>query len=100
MAFRGEHADPGALALEERVGGHRGAVHDEIGGGEESPGVRAQLAREEPDAVHHADGGILGRGRGLGDGHSPFAIHGHEIREGAADIHRDPKRSQRSGRNP
>ena len=44
---------------------------------------------EEPDAVHHADGGILGGGGGLRDGYAPLAIHGHEIGEGAADIHAD-----------
>ncbi len=59
VAFRGEHADLGALALEERVGRHGRPVDDEIGGRQQCAGIHAELGRQEPEAVHHTDRRVL-----------------------------------------
>jgi len=83
-ALRGDQADAGALALEDRVGGHGGAVHDvaELG--------RAD-ARRLADLGHadeHALGGVARRRRGLDPVLGPvLVIDEEEVGEGATDVH-------------
>ena len=87
-----------ALALEQRVGGHGGAVHDELGVGEQAGQVGAELDGQQREAVHHADGRIGGRGGRLGEAHAPVVVHGDQIGERAADVDADAAHVRPSAR--
>jgi hypothetical protein len=87
VARGGQHADLRALALEQRVGGHRGAVHDEPGVGQEPRQVGAKLGGQQGETVHHADGRVGGGGGGLGQAHAPGVVDDDQVGEGAADVH-------------
>jgi hypothetical protein len=78
----GDERDARAFALEQCVGGHRGAMNEQRAAGDV---VRGH------DALQTFDGGacgIRGRGRQLQDICAP-AHYQHDIREGAAGIDRN-----------
>ena len=78
----------GAAALQHRVGGHRGAVHDALDGGTRNRGLVQHLEQCAQRSV--------GRGRGLGDAHGPVRAERHQIRECAAGV--DAQRQRARGR--
>ena len=70
-----------ALALDQAVGGQRGAVEHQV----DRRGFQPGLAQRRQGAGHEAFGRGGGRGRHLGGGERAGAIE-HDIGEGAADI--------------
>jgi hypothetical protein len=86
-ALRGDQADGGALALQDRVGRHRGAVQHLGDLAQLDPGFRADLA----DPGQHADG-LVGRGGGgLGPpGGAAGLLDQQHVGEGAADVDTEP----------
>jgi hypothetical protein len=86
VAFGGEHADLRPLALEQRVGGDRGAVDDEVGRVQQGAEIACELDGQEAETVHDADGRVFRRGGGFRDDHAPGPVHGDEVSERAADV--------------
>jgi hypothetical protein len=91
MALRGEEADAGTLALQERVGRDRGAVDDALRPGKKVWEGEIQARGERLQAFDDADR-LVGRGGGrLGDRRPAGAVDGNEVGEGAADVDPDPE---------
>jgi hypothetical protein len=85
-ALGGDQPDGRALALQDRVGGHRRPVQDVRDGGPVDAGLLADLV----DAVQHPDRLAVGGGGRLGPPGGPGALVDEEhIGEGAADV--DPE---------
>ena len=83
VALRGDEADPGALALQDGVGGNRRAVHHVSDCGRLDAGVIAHPL----DAAEHADRGIVrGGGHLRAEGAAARFVDQQEIGERAADI--------------
>jgi hypothetical protein len=96
-ALGGDETRPREPLLEQRVGGHRGAVADADDGG---PGLRHRRGRRgltnQPhdlaDSVEHADRGVVWRRRCLGgEDLAGGLVDGHDVGERAAGIDADPK---------
>ena len=85
LAGGGDQPHPGAGALDQGVGAHRGGVLDHIGGGEGVGRVAAEPAGGLADGREHAVGQV-----GVGGGrlaHGLAAAQGHEgVGEGAPDV--------------
>ncbi len=78
----GDQADPGDLALEQRVGGGRRAVDDGLHG--------SRIGAGRGQRRHEADGLVVDRGRHLGELHGVGShVDRQKIGEGAADIDAD-----------
>ena len=86
MAFGGQQPDLGALALQQRVGGNRGAVNDPIGSGQQGGEVQSQGSRHLGQAVHDAHGLIGRRGGDLAQGDLAGIVDCNQIGEGAANV--------------
>jgi hypothetical protein len=86
-ALRGDQADGGALALEDRVGGHGRAVQHRRDVGQLDARLGARLA----DAGEHADR-LVGRGGGgLGPpGAAAALLDQQDVGEGASDVDSEP----------
>jgi hypothetical protein len=83
----GDQPDPGALALQDRVGRDRGPVQDLGDVGEGDPRRAAHLL----DPAQHADGLVVRRGSGLGAvGTARPLIDQQHVGEGAADVDTEP----------
>src|SRR4051794_26963640 len=88
MAGGGQQADAGSLALQQRVGRDRGAVHDARGLLQQRVSRQAESFGGEGDACENAVG-LVGRRRGgLGDNGSAGGGH-DDVSEGAANIDAD-----------
>ena len=97
LAGGGDEAHPGAGALDQGVGAHRGGVLHRVGGGEGSGGVEAEPPRRLAHGREHAVGEVgVGGGR-LADGLA--AVQHHEgVGEGAPDVDVEQVRTVRAGR--
>jgi len=89
MSLGGQHADGGALALEEGIGRDGRAVDDEVRGLQEGAKVEAALAREQGQALHDAERLVLGRRGGLGHGDAALHVRRDEVGEGPAHVYPD-----------
>jgi hypothetical protein len=89
VALRGEHGDARAAALQQRVGGDRGAV-DDARGAPEQPGERqAERGGEVLQAGEHAFALVVRRAGGLGERLDAVGRDAEHVGEGAADIDAD-----------
>jgi hypothetical protein len=86
-AFRGQQSNPGAAALDDRIGDERGAVHDVTDRSEVEPGACDQLHQPRQRA---ASGIVRGGQAFVQPNRSRLAIDQNEISEGAADFETDP----------
>ena len=83
-----DQPEPADLALQQRVGGDRGAV----GEAGDVVGRAAGRLEDRLDAAHQPDRRIGGRARHLGDPHGArAAIDRNDIGEGAAGVDADPQ---------
>ena len=89
MAFGGQQRDLGALALQQRIGGNRGAVNEAIGRGEHLRTRHAQASRQLFQAGHHADRLVGRRGRRFREDRAAGLIRGDQVGIGAADVNSD-----------
>ena len=89
MSLGGQHADGGALALEEGIGRDGRAVDDEVRGLQEGAKIEAVLAREQGQALHDAERLVLGRRGGLGHGDAALHVRRDEVGEGPAHVYPD-----------
>ena len=89
MALGGQQRDLGALALQQRVGRNRGAMHQALGRRQHLRAREVQPARELFQPRHDADRLIRGRRRRLCKHGAPGLIDGDEVGEGAADVNSD-----------
>jgi hypothetical protein len=86
-AGRHQHSGPRALALDQRVGDERGAMH-QSGYRADSDAARVQ---QRLHAVQNGRRRILGRGQELVQRDRPrLLVDQHAIGEGAADVYPDP----------
>jgi hypothetical protein len=84
-----QHADPGALLLEDRVGGDGRAVHEQRAVAQQGAERQVELLGGEAEHAQHAFAGI-GRNRGrLVDAHGARVVAQNHVGEGAADIDAD-----------
>ncbi|MCY1526298.1 hypothetical protein D9M68_613070 [compost metagenome] len=83
-ARRRQQGGAGALALDERVGGKRGAQDQQA----DPRPVRAGLVEQLLDALQHGGLGRVWRGEQLG-GPAALSAFQHDVGEGAADIDSD-----------
>ena len=60
MALGGQQADLGALALQQRVRGNRGAMNDPIGAGHQFGKIQPQGRRHLNQTIHDTDR-LIGR---------------------------------------
>jgi hypothetical protein len=90
VTLGGQQAHSRPLALEQRVGGGGGPVHDALRLREQAGTISAERLREQREAIEEALGGVGGRGRALGDDDAPVLVDRRQIREGATDIDADP----------
>src|SRR5258708_14991184 len=92
--FRHDQAEPIDPALEQRIGGARGAVTRPV-----HMGTTDALVVENPvHTMHQSDGRIRGRARHLGNVHRAAGrIDRHDIRKGAAGIDADAKARRLAG---
>ncbi len=80
--LRGDQPGARKLALQHRVGGGRGAVHDQI--------QRRQIHLGRPQRIQHTVGLVAHRARHLGQPHrAGRGVDLHQIGEGTADIDAD-----------
>ena len=88
----GDQRHPGATALEDDVGGERGAVD----GGAHLARRDAALVEQAVDALLDAVSRILRRGEDLADAQCARAlVHEHEVGERSADVDAQPCRHER-----
>ena len=88
-ALGGEERRARALALDERVGGERRAVHDRADGARGSP----RLLEERRDALLDRVRRVFRRGENLAHARGARRlVDHHEIGEGAADVDPEPRR--------
>ncbi len=84
-----EQPHPRALALDQRVGGQRGAVDQRAHRG----GGGARLVQQGHHAFLHRLRRVLRRGQELADADGAGGlVHPDQVGEGAADVHADPRR--------
>ena len=83
---RRDQRHPGALALEQRVGRDRRAVHDL----RDVVDAERRRARCALQAVGDALAVVVGRRQHLGAQHAALRVQEHEVGEGAADVDADP----------
>ena len=84
-----QHADLGALLLQDRVGRHRRAVHEQRAVAQECGQRDIELLGRKPQNAQHAFAGI-GRNRGrLEDAHGAGRVAQHHVGEGAAHVDAD-----------
>src|SRR5207253_2413813 len=95
-----QQADPRALALEEGVGGDRGAVDHALGLAEERRHVVAERPREQLEALQHALRGVGRRRGGLGERDAAGVVDRDQVREGPADVDADPVHGSAPPRAP
>ena len=88
-AFGRQHADPGALLLEDRVGGDRRAVHEQRAVAQQRGERQVELLRGQPQHAQDALAGIGRHRRRLVDAHGARRIAQHHVGEGATDIDAD-----------
>src|SRR5439155_11678364 len=91
-ACRGEQSRPSALALDQRVGGERGAVD----GGAHLARGNAAIVEQRVDPMLDAMSGILRSRENLADPEGAGAlVHEDEVGERSADIDTKPCRHER-----
>ena len=86
VALVAQQPDRGDLALDQRVGRHRGAVDDQLDPGEEAFEIEAVPFRGQPEGIHEAALELARRGRRLEDLQAGGVGIDHQVGEGAADI--------------
>ena len=85
----GEQADLGALLLEDGVGGHGRAVHEQRAVAQQGGERQVELLGGEPQHAQDALAGVGRHGRRLEDAHRARGVAQHHVGEGAADIDAD-----------
>ena len=90
VPFGGQQADLGALALEQRIGRHRGAMDDALGLGKQRWHIHRHLLGQAVDRVHHPDRRVLGRTCRLGEGDGAILGNRYDVGEGTADVNSNP----------
>ena len=88
-AFGRQHADLGALLLQDRVGGDGRAVHEQRAVAQQGGERQVELLRGQPQHAQNALAGIGRHRRRLVDAHGAGRIAQHHVGEGAADIDAD-----------
>jgi len=88
-AVGGDQADPGALALEQRVGRDGRAVDQPLAVAQQRGGVPAECTRRTGNRIEHPFGGIARCAGRLERQDATALVRHHQIGEGAADVHAD-----------
>ena len=89
MAFGRQQPDLGTLVLKQSIGGDRGAMDDTLGLAQQAAARQLQHVRQPIKAGHHADRGILRRGRDFYQCGAAGVVHRDKVGERAADIDAD-----------
>src|SRR5262245_14904180 len=96
VAFSGQKANPGALALKKCVGGDRSGMNNPFGPRQHRGAVNCQGLCEAIKRLHHTQRLITGSRRDFGRRDTPLWVDANEVREGSAHIDADPEHVQLS----